>query len=175
MKKKLVIISDIYGLAQAQWLELYIEILSPYFTIRVYDAKKLAEIDPALTPIEEVHHAFVTHGLARAKQSLQQLESEEIFVLGFSIGGVIAWQSALQQLSASKLYLVSSTRLRKETKKPEVEIKLFFGERDHYKPNDKWFKDLQLQPIIYSGEEHELYKKPKFCALICQLLIEKGK
>ena len=70
-------------------------------------------------------------------------------ILGFSIGGYIAWKAALEGLKVRNLTAVSATRLRFETTKPDCKIALIYGEHDTFQPSIDWYNRIELDKIIY--------------------------
>jgi pimeloyl-ACP methyl ester carboxylesterase len=168
LKGRLIIVSDLWGLNQADWLEHYQNELSSSFDIRVYDARLLAGIDLCIEREEEIHLQFVEGGIEKAIEKLMKLEDDPIHILAFSIGGTIAWKAALKELKVKSLTVVSSTRLRKETQKPNCKLNLYFGEEDQFKPAKEWFKRLELKENMFENKGHEMYKEESFAKFICK-------
>lgn len=111
-------------------------------------------------------------GADNAVAQLLRLEHVSDTILGFSVGGYIAWKACLQGLNTQRLFAVSSTRLRDETAKPPIEIELFYGQNDRFSPNKKWFEKMKLQQCCYPFEEHEMYWKPEIAQDICNRIIK---
>lgn len=168
MKPSLLILSDLLGFSAEE----YIRILSEYFTIKYFDVRGLADIDKALSK-EEIHTAFLKGGMGKAVENSVFSKGENQHILAFSIGGSIAWKAALKNRNIENLWLVSSTRLRKETERPACNISLFYGEKDKFKPKEEWFKEMDLKPKIYSNFGHELYEDVSFTHKLCQMIIKK--
>lgn len=141
--------------------------MEPKFEIQYYDVLELANIAVFDFTEINVHQQFINGGVDRAVENLLRLEKGEIFVLGFSIGGTIAWKASLKGLKVSHLIAVSSTRLRYETESLNCEIKLFFGENDPNKPNSEWFSDLKIPYQILKNQNHQLYLEKTQLSLIC--------
>ena len=99
------------------------------------------------------------------------LEKKEVSILGFSIGGYIAWKSALKGLEINNLYAISSTRIRKENKKPDCNIQLYYGENDLYKPADEWLNTMKISTKIFKNENHEAYKSKKNAEVIIEHIL----
>lgn len=114
-------------------------LLQSKFEIQYYDVLELANIASDNFVESEIHNQFLNGGIDKAIQNLLQLETGKILVLGFSIGGTIAWKASLQGLKITHLLAVSSTRLRYETEVPNGIVKLYFGEKDPNKPNHNGF------------------------------------
>ena len=173
---KLIILSDLLGNRKTNWVNAYIDLLKHKFQIQFYDCFKLAEIDTELTDKDTIHQQFIEGGIEKAVEKLLQKEKDEIsIIIGFSIGGLIAWKAILSGLNACYVCAISSTRLRYETRKPTVLIDLFFAENDPYKPDEKWFEFMQLDKVIFKKENHEFYMKQEFANEISRKIVEKMK
>jgi hypothetical protein len=172
MKKRLVILSDLWGLKEAEWMDCYLKILSPYFEIEFFDSRKLVDLDLTDNSEGRLHARFVNGGIDRGVYKLGLQEKETIIVLAFSVGGVIAWKAGLKGLRISTLYAISSTRLRYEKEKPDCKCSLYFGANDRYKPDVEWFRDLELDLNLIDDQEHELYHDEEFAKNLCQKIIE---
>lgn len=155
---RLVILSDIWGLRDSAWIKPYIENLKGNFDIQYYDCCELGEINTELSQIAQIHQEFLAHGIETAIHNLLLKEKEELYILGFSIGGLIAWKAALVGLNAKYICAISSTRLRYESLKPEGAIDLIFADNDTSKPTDAWFESLSLDRKIYKNEGHDFYR-----------------
>jgi pimeloyl-ACP methyl ester carboxylesterase len=162
LKQRLIILSDLNGIVNSEWLEEYRTNLYAHFDLREYDTRELAEIESNGLTETEIHEKFINGGIEKAISNLLEKEKKPSIVLGFSVGGTIAWKAALQGMPIQKLIAVSSTRLRKEYQKPNGVIDLFYGENDLYRPMDEWFEAMQLAPTIFARADHELYKDEKF-------------
>lgn len=169
-QKKLIILSDILGVIQSDWIKHYTNQLTPLLSVKFYDVRVLADIDLLITAKELIHKQFVEGGIEKAIENLIALEKEEVNILAFSIGGTIAWKSTLRGLESASLTLVSSTRLRKETEKPNCKLNMYFGEKDKFKPNDEWFSKLNIEGTIFNNEGHEIYKEKSFAETICNTI-----
>jgi hypothetical protein len=167
MKPRLLILSDLYGGDNPEWIQRYIDLLKFKFEIQYYDMLKLASIDSANLSESDIHAQFLNGGIDKAIETLLNLEKGKVSVLGFSIGGTIAWKTALKGLEVSNLFAVSSTRLRYETESPNCELKLYFGEKDLNKPNSQWYLDLNLEQEIIKDSNHQLYLMENNVSLIC--------
>ena len=173
IKPKLLLISDLWGVEKSDWITYYTSILENYFELEYYDSCDLGTIDKGDYSEENLHHQFVNGGIEKAVEQLIKKEKVLVSVLGFSVGGLIAWKAGLSGLKIQNLYAVSSTRLRYETEKPIGIIELFYGENDNYKPDSNWFEKLELKEHVIQKEEHELYKNKKIAESICKIIVEK--
>jgi len=173
--EKLIILSDLWGSINADWLPHYTEILKEHFEIEYYDCRELGEIDLRECTEEKIHQHFMNGGVERAIKNLLKKEVNNISVLGFSIGGYIAWKSALEGLKVKDFIAISSTRLRYENEKPQCEIDLFYGENDKFKPENDWYNRLELKEIIFYNEEHDFYRNKENAINICDEIIKKRK
>ncbi|WP_286971111.1 alpha/beta hydrolase [Flavobacterium sp. UBA4854] len=164
-KPRLLLLSDLFG-GNPEWIQNYIEILEPKFDVQYYDVLKLAQIDSS-SEEKEIHNQFLNGGIEKAVNSLLDFEKEEVAVLGFSIGGTIAWKASLKGLKATQLVAVSSTRLRFENEVPNCKIKLYFGEKDSNIPKYEWFSELGISNLIFENQDHLLYQEKENAFLIC--------
>ncbi len=169
--QKLIILSDILGNYKDNWVENYIKNIEKYFEIQFYDCCKLAQIKENEWNEKKIHEQFIDFGIDKAIENLIKLETSEISILGFSIGGLIGWKASLLGLKVNHLFAISSTRLRFETNCPSCKIHLFFGENDLNKPNTQWFYSLKLIENIYRNEVHGFYKNKENCLDICDKII----
>lgn len=168
-KQQLIILSDIFGCSNESWMDQYLVRLSPYFHVTLFDSRKLAGIEP--DQLEAVHKAFATGGIDRAARELEKSKDEEIqIVIGFSVGGTVAWKYALNNPEVS-LHLISATRLRYETNKPSSEITLYFGRNEENGPMAEWFETMNLNPIVVENESHECYKSERVIERVCRRVL----
>ncbi len=170
-KQRLILISDIWGKKNSEWINFYIDILGQHFEVVFYDSCDLGNIDKSEHLEEKLHQKFINGGVEKAVERILQLEKEQINILGFSIGGYIAWKACLLGLNAKNLFAISSTRLRYEIYKPETNVQLFYGENDSFKPDQNWFKKIGLGENIVLNESHGLYKEKQFAQKICNLIL----
>ncbi|PKB17187.1 alpha/beta hydrolase [Flavobacterium sp. 5] len=172
VKPRLLILSDLFGGESPQWIKYYTKVLESKFDIQYYDVLKLGEIDTSNCNEKSIHNQFLNTGIDKAVQNLLNLEREKVAVLGFSIGGTIAWKASLKGLNVSQLIAVSSTRLRFETEIPNCEIKLYFGEKDLNMPDLQWFLDLKILNQIIEKQDHQLYFEEKNAIAICDAILQ---
>ena len=92
-------------------------------------------------------------------------------ILGFSVGGTIAWKYALEYPNA-RVCLISATRIRNEELKPSGPIHLYFGESEVHGPDQEWFNKHGLIPSIVKNEGHECYKVGHLIQQTCTNLLE---
>ncbi len=171
MKPRLIIISDLWGLENSGWINLYFEILIARFEIQLYDSCKLANISFVDKIENQLHDEFINGGIDLAVENLLNLEKGNISVLAFSIGGTIAWKAGLKGLKIVNFTAISSTRLRFESTNPDCKIQLYFGENDEDKPVGMWAKNLSVDYEIVENEGHEMYKIHDFALKVCSGLI----
>ena len=170
-KLRLVILSDLWGTKNSQWLNSYTSILDQHFDIAFYSSTHLAEINMGKLDHEQIHQQFIDNGINIAVENLLEYESQSINILAFSIGGTIAWKAALKGLKIENLFAISATRLRYETEKPTGKIELFFGENDGFLPDAEWFEKLNIKKYIVPNHKHEMYRKKEIAQEICSILI----
>ncbi len=157
-KKELVILSDLWGSKQSEWLALFKALLSPKFDITFFDACKLGAVDTSLYSEDHLHRQFVDFGIETAVNNLLKLTHSPKIYIGCSIGGTIAWQAALKGLPVERLITISSTRLRKETTKPDCQMQLYFGKDDPYQPSLSWYKRMSIENFQILDGGHNIYK-----------------
>ncbi|MDQ6470441.1 alpha/beta hydrolase [Flavobacterium sp. LHD-80] len=172
MKPRLLILSDLFGGENPNWIKFYTDKLESTFEIQYYDVLKLANLHAFDLTETEIHSQFLNGGIEKAIENLLQLENEKVIVLGFSIGGTIAWKASLKALKTDCLFAVSSTRLRYEDKLPNCNIKLYFGENDSNKPSLEWFQKLNVPSEIFDNQKHQLYLENKNAQLICDEILK---
>lgn len=174
MKKRLLILSDLWGRDKAAWLIHYTQRLKADFELVYYDCCELGAIDKTNYSQENLHQRFVNGGIERAVKALTETEAEteQISILAFSIGGTIAWKFGLETGRIDSLVCVSSTRLRHETKRPKGNISLYFGNNDPYKPSAAWLEQMNVRAEILKGKEHQLYQEAEFAAQLAKQIPE---
>ena len=159
--KRLILLSDIHGLKNSNWMKDYQKILATEFEVRMYCILELAGINPSL-PVNEKHALLIDGGMEKAAKELVQKETDFATVIGFSIGGSIAWKAALLGLKVDCLYAISSTRIRKEKIKPKTEIKLIYGAEDSNTPDELWYQKMEIMPKILAEKGHDFYTEKDF-------------
>ncbi len=159
MKPRLLILSDLFGGKDSQWVKIYMNLLQSKFEIQYYDVVELANIDSDNFIESEIHNQFLNGGIDKAVQNLLQLETGKLIVLGFSIGGTIAWKAGLLGLKINSLTAISSSRIRYESQNPDCRITLIYGELDMFKPDYEWIIKSGLQVEIIKNEGHDFYRK----------------
>lgn len=162
VKKRLIVLSDLWGREKSEWIENYTQILKKDFDIIYYDSCELGGIDKSDYREDKLHQQFINGGIQRAVEKLNQLEKEKVNILAFSIGGSIAWKFGLDSKRIESLYCVSSTRLRHETVRPSGNIELYFGEKDNYRPSKEWLVKMAVNYKILDEKEHQFYRERKF-------------
>lgn len=172
MKPRLLILSDLFGGKNQEWIKQYTDLLESKFEIQYYDVLQLANIIVFDFTEIDIHNQFLNGGIDKAVDNLLELEKGKVAVLGFSIGGTIAWKAVLKGLKASHLTAVSSTRLRYETHFPDCKVKLYFAGNDKNKPDSRWFLDLDVSYEILEDEMHQLYRDSKNAALISNFVLD---
>ena len=168
MKPRLIILSDLWGTEESEWIESYIQRLRLKYDIHYYDCCELGKVDKTLGTEHSLHTQFVNDGIATAVQRLLELEDEAVEVLAFSIGGVIAWKAQRLGLKITTLHAISSTRLRYETQQPNCKFYLYFGENDDYKPSANWYSKMKLEPKLLKNKAHNFYIEIECIDEICR-------
>jgi dienelactone hydrolase len=173
--QKLIILSDLWGKTKSEWVNDYITILKHHFDVTFYDSSELANIDLSDSSEEKIHQQFIYSGIDNAVKALLDNAEENVHILGFSIGGLIAWKATLEGLKAESLTALSSMRLRFEDKRPEVSLNLYYAENDKYRPDKEWFIKYNLDMKLYKDMEHEFYKNKSIAIEVCNMLINQVK
>lgn len=173
-KRKLIVLSDLWGKSKSDWFAEYETLLKGQFDIVFYDCRELAELDLSYFPEEQIHHQFTNGGIEKAVKSLLEKEQERVDVLGFSIGGLIAWKTVFEGLKVENLFALSSTRLRYEKQHPNCKVNLFYAENDTYKPNEEWFTELQIEMNIYEEQDHYFYSDKEIVIEVCKIIIDQA-
>ena len=172
MKPRLIILSDLWGREKSDWVSAYVELLKDKFEVQYYDCCELSEIDKTICKEENLHSQFIKGGIDKAVENLLKAEKNQIDILAFSIGGIIAWKAALMGLNLRNLFAVSSTRLRYEHEIPKSVIKLYYGENDNTKPNEDWFKKHSIDCVFIKNNEHDFYREKEFALSICSEILK---
>ncbi len=173
--RKLIILLDLWGNKKSDWVVNYSVILQTYFEIEFYDCCELGQIDLTDYSEDKLHLQFINGGIDRAIETLLEKEKGIVNVLGFSIGGYIAWRASNEGLLIKNLTAISSTKLRYESIRPECTVQLLYGENDKYIPKNDWFSRIGLDKEIYKGEEHDFYTKREIAIDISNEIIRKRK
>lgn len=168
----ILLLSDLWGKEKSDWISHYTSRLEKHFNIVYYDSCELGNIDKTDSSQEKLHEQFINGGIERAVKSLLDKEIEPICILGFSIGGYIAWQACISGLKTPHLFAISSTRLRYTTEKPLGRTELFYGENDAHKPTSNWFEKMEITENIFPDQVHEFYRNGEIAAIICRHIIE---
>ncbi len=169
-KPRLLILSDLWGTKNSEWLCYYSSILNQHFDTEFYSCTELAEIDLVNLAQEEIHQRFTNGGIDKAVEKLLKLKTENCSILGFSIGGAIAWQAALEGLKVDHLFAISATRLRYQTEKPTAKIQLLFGDLDNYLPEKEWFEEMNIKRNCIVDQNHEMYREKEIAREICGII-----
>lgn len=173
MAEKLVVLSDMWGVKKGLWITSYFGYLQQYYDIVFYDCQQLGNIDVPVTTEENIHKAFVGGGIDTAVAHLLKKETEASHYLAFSTGGTIAWKAALKGLPIKSLTAISPTRIRLEDEKPDAPLNLIFGERDEFKPDSSWEKEVGVDLDVIPSFGHQLYSDEKIISQVCLELLEK--
>ena len=170
-KPILLIILDLFSTEEESWIDLYFEELEAFYDIYIYTPRFLEGIANDKQNKEQIHNEFVNGAIEKAVDKLIEMFQDNINVLGFSIGGTIAWKANLKGLKVDRLICVSATRLRNETEKPLSKIDLYYGKDDNYQPDSTWFKTLSIKAHIIENQGHEIYKEDMFSIFLSDQII----
>lgn len=161
MKKRLLILSDLWGIQQSDWIKHYTERLEAFFDIQYYDVCDLGQIETHPYLESHLHTQFKNGGIDTAAKQLFSIEKNHfVNILAFSVGGTIGWKAGLLGLNIDHFFAVSATRLRYETIRPDTGfIKCYFGEYDGFRPKPDWFNHHSIPFHILEGKDHEMYRE----------------
>ncbi|PCI31768.1 MAG: alpha/beta hydrolase [Flavobacteriaceae bacterium] len=175
MKEQLLVISDLWGFQNSPWIALYLDRLAQDFEISEFDCYLESEINPTITSETDIHQYFITKGIEICIEKLTKITRKKTSILAFSIGGTIAWKTALKGSKYKLFFAVSATRLRLENKRPTGNIALFYGAEDNSRPREAWFEQNNISYTLYHGKKHNLYMNSDSCTRICSTLINENK
>lgn len=171
-KEKLIVLSDLWGKEKSGWLSNYTNKLQNFFDITYYDCCDLGSIDKSDYSQESLHKQFVTGGIDKAVKKLIEIETQKINILAFSLGGTIAWRYGLKSNNIVSLTCISSTRLRKETDRPEGDILLYYGSDDEFSPKKTWLESMSIKYTMLKDKDHQVYLEPKFAGQLCDIMLK---
>lgn len=171
MKKEIIIVTDIWGMRNADWIDQYALTLQRNYKVSILDSHKLGLIDASNLSEKVIHEQFVNGGIDKAVEQLIDQRPAVFAVIGFSIGGLIAWKACLQGLKVETLIALSSTRLRYEKEKPNCNLFLIYGQEDKFKPDENWFEVLNINHDIIMDQGHEVYKNSEIVPYLLQKAI----
>lgn len=169
--ERIIFLSDLWGENQFDWVDYYVKKCSGKYEVKTYDSCALGEIDTSNYKEAILHQQFKTFGIERAVHNLLALEKNPCKVIGFSVGGIIAWQAIDAGLNTQTFIGVSATRLRLETEKIPCAVFLFYGEKDLYQPTQEWYSRMGVAPKIMANEKHDMYTKSTIADSILPLIL----
>jgi hypothetical protein len=172
MAERLVVLSDMWGAKKGLWITSYLGYLQQYFEIVYYDSQELADLDTFSKAPDKISEALAGGGLDRAVAQLLSKETTPSHYLTFCAGGTIAWSAALQGLPIKSLYAISPIWLHRHVQRPEVPVKLVFGEYMENRPSPAWAEDIQVPLEIIPKFGRELYSDEKIIDKVCLELLE---
>lgn len=164
--KSLLLLSDMWGQRQWQWLALYEQALQVHFQVQRLDVCTLGHLNTSIYESDTLHQQFLDGGITQAVNELLKFQAPNLYIIAFSIGGTIAWKAMEKGLQVKQCYAVSATRLRYETTPAKYPTKLFYGNNDPFRPNDIWLKNINLSYKLFPDQAHECYKNSKIAAAI---------
>ncbi|MBX2878125.1 MAG: hypothetical protein KTR30_38755 [Saprospiraceae bacterium] len=170
MKKRLLILSDLWGFTQAKYLDFYHKQLESVFEVQTYDSCLLADLPQEQKSQAERHEYFVSGGIEVAVSRLIETEKQTTAILAFSVGGTIAWRAALAGMPVDQLFAISATRLRYEEQRPSCDLRLWYGALDAYQPKKDWYEKVKLRAHQWPNLGHDMYKMPIVIEEICRKL-----
>lgn len=172
MAKRLVILSDMWGIKKGMWITSYLAYLQPYFDIVYYDCRQLANIDVPQNTRENIYDAFINGGMDLAVRHLLKKETEPAHYLTFCAGGTIAYDAALKGLPVNSIYAVSPIDMGSFSEVPACPVTLIFGDQDSDIPDYLWADSHGIKMNRIEKYGHELYSDDKVITMICQDILE---
>lgn len=107
---------------------------------------------------EDLHrHLFEAGGDLNAINALKEIWPTGAIGIGFSAAGTLLWRAALAGLPLGGLICVSSTRLRLETRAPDVPRLAIWGACDPGIPNEAWQDRSLSDGLTLAGSKHDFY------------------
>ena len=135
------------------------------------DSCVLGGVDNSEEEESKIHSQFVGFGLEKASNKLPEIIEPNSIVVGFSVGGAIAYKTALISDKISSLYCISASRLRKEEEKPSCNLSVFIGSKDEYQPKQDWFDKMEIKANVIEGNHH-IYYNDGFSRDLCLSIIK---
>jgi pimeloyl-ACP methyl ester carboxylesterase len=170
MKETLYILTDLWGISKASYIERIVSELAEKYNCKVFDSIELGSVDKRVYTKESLHRQFLEGGVDRAVERLLKSLDQPVRILAFSIGGLIAWKAAQRSANVKEIICFSSTRLRKEEIKPGCMISLYYGAEDPYSPKQEWLDKHDLRIVSIVDETHEFYRKSNTLPTILESL-----
>ena len=167
MSDKIVILSDIWG----NYFPNYNQLRSPDLNITAYDSVSLSGIESQDIDSATLHQQMVSQGIDHAVLKLLQLETQPKNYIGCSVGSLIIWKAALKGLPINNLLAFSSTRLRFEEQSPPCPFRVYFGNKDVYRPDGRWMQKMGIENCRVITGDHEFYRDEKGIKPILDKLI----
>ena len=161
-----------WGAKKGLWITSYLGYLQQYFQIVYYDSQELADLDLTIHTPENLCQAFVKGGYSTAVAHLLSKEKTPSHYLTFCAGGTIAWSAALQGLPMKSLYAISPLWMHRQEEKPDVPVKLLFGEYQENRPVQQWADELGVPMEIMPQFGQTLYSDEKIISKVCRELLE---
>lgn len=172
MAERLVILSDMWGSKKGLWITSYLGYLQQYFDIVFHDSRHLADIRLNNHPSQSMVEALHQGGLNMAVAQLLKKEKEPSHYLTFGAGGTIAWKAGLSGLPIKSLTALSPLDLHLNDEKPDIRIKLIYGEFYENIPSNRWATNMDLDMEIFRKFGRDLYSDEKIIQKVSLELLE---
>lgn len=172
MAERLVVLSDMWGAKKGMWITSYLGYLQQYFDIVYYDSQQLSDLEIIEYTPENICKAFNQGGMDTAVAQILMKETEPSHYLTFCAGGLIAWNAALKGLPMKSLYAVSPLNLEEKIERPDVPIKLLYGEYHEDIPPRKWVDHTNIPLEVVPKFGRELYTDEKIIRKVCLNMLE---
>ena len=156
--EELVILSDLWGFTSSDGYIPYQQILTPRYKITFLDSCVLGQVECSSDDEKQIHAQFVSFGIDKAASQLLTHISKPKIYIGCSVGGTILWRAALKGLPIHRLITISASRIRLEKTKPSCPLRMYYGKKDKYIPNNVWFDQMAIYDPVFLEGSHDIYK-----------------
>ena len=175
MSQRLVMVSDVSGSRQDNWITTYLAALHPHFEITYYDLQELGKVSLKQVRSAFMREAFEKEGWALAQRNFIEEEratgGQDTIYLGFGLGSKLIWNSVSEELPAKSLWMVSSPELGPVDHVGLIPSYFYFGGQDHSAQRAVLSENSERLSIVpHFGSS--MYMDEEIATGICQDLIE---
>lgn len=151
---RIIVVSDIFGYPSAQ--DCVSGLLPNVSDIRNLSMSAMSG-RPELTGEALHRYLFEGGGMQTVTNALAALTTETYIGIGYSAGGTALWRAVALGMPLLRLFCISSTRLRTESKIP-VPNHVFFGGKDTNRPTAGWLSTVPTRATVFDDAEHDYYR-----------------
>ncbi|GLQ35747.1 hypothetical protein GCM10007939_20300 [Amylibacter marinus] len=108
-------------------------------------------------------HLFESGGIDEVVRGLVDTITAPCVALGYSAGGYALWRAAMAGAPITRLFCLSSTRLRQVPPIP-IPTHVFFGADDPNIPSETWMSKVPDHVSIFPNTDHSYYCDPSSTA-----------